>query len=168
MHAAMFAAIRAVVREIDPTLPVLNLRTQAEQIDRLHGQERLFAWLSAFFGVTALALACVGLYGLMSHAVVRRSGEIGLRMALGAPPARMLRMFLGESLLLVCCGVALGFAAAYGASRLVAAMLFGVSRTDPLTYGSVALILIATALLATGVPAYRASRIDPLTTLRSE
>ena len=95
---ALFPAIRAVVRDVDPTLPVLDLRTQDEQIDRLHAQERLFARLSGFFGLVALALACVGLHGLMSYAVHQRTGEIGLRMALGARPGQVLRMMLRESL----------------------------------------------------------------------
>jgi predicted permease len=166
--AALYPAIRSAVREIDPTLPVLNLRTQAEQIERLHGQERLFARLSGFFGLTALALACVGLYGLMSHTVLRRTGEIGLRMALGAWPGLVLRMVLRESLILVSVGAALGLAAAYAASRLVATMLYDVSPTDPVTYGGVTLVLLGTALLASFLPAWRASRIEPLTALRSE
>jgi predicted permease len=166
--AALFPAIRAAVREIDPTLPVLNLRTQEEQIDRLHSQERLFARLSGFFGLLAVALACVGLYGLMSYAVLRRTAEIGLRMALGAQPGHVLGMILRESLTLVCLGVAAGIGTAYGASRLIASMLFGLSPTDPLTYGSVAVILTAITLVASYLPARRASRVDPMIAFRVE
>ena len=164
--AAVFPAIRAAVREIDPTLPVLNLRTQDEQIDRLHSQELLFARVSGLFGGLALTLACVGLYGLMSYAVLRRSAEIGLRIALGALPAHVLRMILRESLTLVCLGVASGVAAAYGASRLIATMLFGLSPADPQTYGASVLILAAVALLASWLPARRASRVDPMIAFR--
>jgi ABC-type antimicrobial peptide transport system permease subunit len=156
------------VREIDPTLPVLNLRTQDEQINRLHSQELLFARLSGFFGLLALTLACVGLYGLMSYAVLRRTAEIGLRMALGALPGHVLGMILRESLTLVCLGVAAGIAAACGASRLIASMLFGLSPTDPLTYGSVALLLVTVALVASLLPAHRASRVDPMLAFRAE
>jgi predicted permease len=165
---ALFAPIRAAVRAIDPTLPVLDLRTQDEQIDRLHSQERLFARLSGFFGLVALALSCVGLYGLMSHAVVRRTSEIGLRMALGALPAHVLRMILSEAMALVSLGALVGIAAAYGSSRLIATMLFGLSPTDPLTYGSVALALVAVGLVASLVPARRASRVEPTVALRAE
>ena len=166
--AVLFPAIRAAVREIDPTLPVLNLRTQDEQIDRLHSQERLFARLSGFFGLLALTLACVGLYGLMSYAVLRRTAEIGLRMALGALPGHVLGMILRESLTLVCLGVAAGITAAFGASRLIASMLFGLSPTDPLTYGSVALLLVTVALVASLLPARRASQVDPMIAFRAE
>src|SRR4029453_1337224 len=159
-------AIRAAVREIDPALPVLNLRTQDEQIDRLRGQELLFARLSGFFGLLALALACVGLYGLMSHAVLRRTGEIGLRMALGAVPAHVLRMILRESLVIVGLGILTGNAAAFSAGRIVASMLFDLSPTDPLTYGAVAIVLTVIALLASAAPPRRASRIDPIAALK--
>jgi predicted permease len=162
------AALRNALNEIDPALPVLNLRTMEDQLDRNHAQERLFAWLSGFFGVLALALACVGLYGLMSYGVVRRTGEIGLRMALGAVPTQVMRMILRESLALVSVGVVLGLAGAYAASRLIAAMLFGVSRSDPLTYGAVALVLFGVALAATLLPARRAARIEPMRALRTE
>ena len=165
---AVYAAIRAAVREVDPALPVLNLRTQDEQIDRLHAQELLFAKLSGFFGVLALALTSVGLYGLMSHAVLRRTGEIGLRMALGAHPMSVLRMVLGESLTLVCLGILAGTAGAYAAARVVSTMLFGLSATDPLTYAVVAVALAAIALFAALMPARRASRIDPNVALRLE
>jgi predicted permease len=165
---AMFAAIRAAVREVDPTLPVTNLRTQDEQIERISSQERLFARLSGFFGVVALALACVGLYGLMSFMVVRRTGEIGLRMALGALPADVLRLILRDSVALVASGIVLGLAAAYGASRFVESMLFGLSPGDPTTYAAVALLLASVALLASLLPARRATQVDPLVALRTE
>ena len=165
---AVFSAIRNAVRSVDPALPVLNLRTQDEQIDRLHGQEHLFARLSGFFGLLSLALACVGLYGLVSHAIVRRTSEIGLRMALGALPGHVLRMILRESLTLVVLGVLAGAAAAYASGRLLSSMLFGLSFTDPVTYGSVALILVALSMAAALLPARRASRIDPIVALRTE
>ncbi len=165
---SLFSAIRAAVRDIDPALPVLNLRTQDEQIDRLHGQELLFARLSGLFGLLAVTLAAVGLYGLMSHAVLRRTGEIGLRMAVGARPADVLGMILRESLALVGVGLALGAAGAYGAGRLVASMLFELSPADPITYGAVALILLMIAALASLLPARRAGRIDPMVALKIE
>ena len=163
---AIFPAIRSAVRDVDPALPVLDLRTQDEQIDRLHGQELLFARLSGVFSGVALLLACVGLYGLMSHAVLRRTGEIGLRMALGALPGQVLRIVLGECLVLASVGVLTGIALAFGAGRLVASMLFGVTPLDPLTYASVAAVLTVVALLATIAPARRASRIDPVVALK--
>jgi predicted permease len=166
--AAIFPAIRAAVSELDPTLPVINLRTQDEQIARINSEELLFARLSGFFGFVALALACVGLYGLMSFLVLHRTGEIGLRMAVGALPAQVLRMILRESLALVGLGVALGLPAAYGSSRFIESMLFGLSPADSLTYGSVALILIVVALLASLPPALRAAQVDPMAALRSE
>ena len=165
---AFFPAIRSAVREIDPALPVLNLRTQEEQIDRLNGQERLFATLSGLFGSLALLLACVGLYGLISDALLRRTGEIGLRMAVGALPGHVLRMVLRESLLLVGVGIVTGVAAAFSARRLVASMLFGLSPADPLTYGAVASILTVVALLASMAPAWRASHIEPVAALKIE
>jgi predicted permease len=164
--SAVFPAIRAAVREIDPTLPVQNLRTQDEQIDQLNSQELLLARLSGFFGVVALALACVGLYGLMSYAVLRRTGEIGLRMALGARPGQVLRMMLRESLVLACAGVTAGIAAAGGLSGLIKARLFGLSPIDPTTYVVVALLLIGVTLLASSLPALRASRLQPTDALR--
>ncbi|MFL6279391.1 MAG: FtsX-like permease family protein [Vicinamibacterales bacterium] len=165
---ALSSSIRSAVREIDPALPVLNLRTQDEQIDRLHGQELLFAKLSGLFGVLALLLAAVGLYGLMSHAVLRRTGEIGLRVALGALPGHVIAMMLRECLLLVALGIAIGAAAAFSLGRVIASMLFDVSPADPLTYGAVCIILTAIALLASMSPARRASHIDPVVALKIE
>jgi predicted permease len=166
--ASILAAIRSTLRAIDPTLPVLNLRTMDDQIDRLHGQELLFARLAGFFGVLALTLACVGLYGLMSYVVARRTGEIGVRMALGALPGHVLRLFLGESLALVAGGIALGAFAAWGAAHLLTSMLFGLTRADPFTYGVAAGVLLAVALIAAAIPSWRAARVDPTVALRTE
>ena len=159
-------AIRAAVREIDPMLPVIDLRTQDQQMERRNSQERLFAQLSGVFGVTALILACVGLYGLVSQLVIQRTGEIGLRLALGALPIQVLRMVLRDSLALVGVGLVLGLAVTYSVRRFVESMLFGLSAADPLTYALVAGLLLAVTLLATLRPAHRASRIDPMAALR--
>lgn len=166
--AALGPAIRAAVREIDPTLPVIDLRTQEQQIDRRHSEERLFAQLSTFFGAAAVIIACVGLYGLMSYLLVQRHGEIGLRLALGALPAEVLRMVLRESFAMVGVGIAAGLAVAYVVRRFVESRLFGVSAADPLTYAVIAGVLVAVTLLASLRPAYRAARVDPMTALRTE
>lgn len=167
-EVAITNAIRAAVRDIDANLPLIRVSTLVAQIDRLFTQERLFAKLCSMFGALALLLAAVGLYGLMSYAVLRRTGEIGLRMALGALPGHVLLMILRESLALVGAGVALGLLGAWAASRLVATMLFGLSAADPLTYALVALMLIVVASLAALLPARRASRTDPMIALRAE
>jgi predicted permease len=166
--AAVFGAIRDAVRAVDPALAVMNLRTQDEQIARMSAQEILFARLSGFFGIVALTLAGVGLYGLTSYMVVRRTGEFGVRMALGALPRQVLSLVLRESLALVAAGIALGLGAAYAASGVVTSMLFGLSPVDSVTYGAVPLILLAVALLASLVPARRATRIDPVQALRAD
>ncbi len=166
--AAVLPAIRSALRAVDPTLPVLNLRTMDEQIDRLHGQELLFARLSGFFGGLALVLASVGLYGLMSYVVALRTGEIGVRMALGALPGHVLRLFLGESLALVAIGIALGSFAAWGTAHLLTAMLFGLTRSDPFTYSLAGAVLLAVALIAAAIPSWRAARVNPTVALRTE
>jgi predicted permease len=166
--AAMGPAIRAAVREINPMLPVIDLRTQAQQIERGTSQERLFAQLAGFFGVAALMLACLGLYGLMSYLVLQRTGEMGLRLALGALPGQVLRMMLRESFTLVAVGLVLGLAVAYGVRRFVGSMLFGLTAADPLTYAVVAGVLVAVTLLASLRPAQRAARVDPMIALRAE
>jgi len=166
--AAIAPAIRSAVRGIDPGLPVIDFRTHAQQIERRNSQERLFAQLSGFFGVAALILACVGLYGLMSHLVLQRTGEIGLRLALGAIPAQVLRMVLRESLTLVGVGLVVGLAVAYGVRRFVESMLFELSAADAVTYAVVVGVLVTVTLLASLRPAQRAARVDPMIALRVE
>lgn len=161
------SAIRAAVREVDANLPVTNVRTQTQQIDRLFTQERLFSNLCSFLGLLALVLSAVGLYGLMSYTVLRRVGEIGLRMALGALPGGVVGMVVRESLALVTLGVVVGLGAAWAGNRLFASMLFGVSPTDPATYAAVAFVFVAVALAASLLPARRAARVDPIKALRS-
>jgi ABC-type antimicrobial peptide transport system permease subunit len=134
----------------------------------LHGQELLFAKLSGTFGGLALLLACIGLYGVMSHTVLRRTAEIGVRMALGAGPANVLRMILRESLSILCLGLVTGIAIAAAMGRFVASLLFGLSATDLPTYAMVVALLAATALIASMAPAVRASHIDPAVALKRE
>ncbi len=167
-EAAITAALRAAARDIDAAVPITNLRTQEQQIDRLFAQERLFASLCSVFGGLALLLCAVGLYGLMSYSVVRRTGEIGLRMALGALPRTVLAMVVRESLGLVVLGVLLGLGAAWGATHLVASLLFGLTRTDPVSYAVGALALLVVGTLACLLPARRAARIAPMQALRTE
>ena len=166
--AALGHAIRAAVREIDPTLPVIDLRTHEQQVERRNSQERLFAQLSGFFGVAALILACVGLYGLMSYLALQRTGEMGLRLALGALPGQVLQIVLRESFTLVAVGLVLGLAIAYSVRRFVEATLFGLTAADPLTYAVVAGVLVAVTLLASLRPAQRAARVDPMIALRAD
>jgi ABC-type antimicrobial peptide transport system permease subunit len=165
---AAIAAIRQAARSIDPNLPLFNIRTQSELIARSFTRERLFATLSSFFGLLALALVSIGLYGVMSYTVARRTREIGIRMALGAQSGKVLRMVLGESLLLVLVGWLIGLAAALAMTRWIAGMLFGLTPTDPLTMALATLLLLAVAALAGYLPARRAARVDPLLALRHE
>ncbi len=165
---ALVQSLETALREIDPSLPLSNVRTQEEQVGRMLAPERLFARLSGFFGGLALLLASIGLYGLLSYSVLRRTGEIGLRMALGALPKQVLGMILRESLLLVAIGAALGLTAAAGLSRLVSSHLYGLSATDPVVYLAVTALLLLVATVASLLPARRAASVNPTEALRSE
>src|SRR5207248_2651276 len=131
--AAATGAIREAVRQIDPDLPLTDLATQAEQIDKNLSQERVFAQAYALFGALALLLASIGLFGLMSYSVARRTNEIGIRMALGARAEDVLRLVMGESMILVIIGIGIGAVTAMAASRFVATLLFGLAPTDAST-----------------------------------
>ena len=161
-------SIRSLIRAKYPGFPLIDLRTQAQQIDRQLGQQQLLARLSGSFGGIVLALVAIGLYGLISYAVLRRSSEIGIRMALGAAPGMVLQMILLESLRLVLWGVALGCCGALATGRYLASRLYGVTPTDPLAYGAVALLMVVISIFASWLPARRAAKVDPVVALRAE
>jgi predicted permease len=160
--------IRAAMNEVDGRVPILDISPISAQVDRTLGQDKLLALLSAAFGLLALALASLGLYGLLSYGVARRTAEIGVRMALGAEARDVRRMVLSETLILAGVGLVVGMIAAIGAQRLIAAQLYGLSATDPATFIGAAALMIAVACAAGYVPARRASRVDPSVALRSE
>jgi predicted permease len=164
----LVSEVHEVVRQADPDLPLMNVRTQVEQTGEALTQERLFARLSSFFGLVALLLACIGLYGTMAYSVTRKTHEIGIRMALGAKPADVLGMVIGQGLSLAAVGVAIGIVAGFGLTRWIASMMYGVSATDPVTFAAVSVLLILVASLACYIPARRAMRVDPLIALRYE
>ncbi|HZS07511.1 MAG TPA: ABC transporter permease [Blastocatellia bacterium] len=166
--AAVAANVRRELGDIDPTLPVLSTDTVEAQMGRTLVQERLIATLSGLFGLLALVLSSVGLYGIVSCGVTRRTHEIGIRLALGATPGGMLRMVLRESLLLVPAGIAVGVPAALGVTRPVAGLLFGVRATDPATISLAVLVMLAITFVAGCIPARRATRVDPMIALRHE
>jgi len=165
---AILPAIREVVAKVNTNLPLFDVKTESEQIDRLLFQERLVARLSSFFALLALVLACVGLYGLLSYEVSRRTREIGIRMALGAHPGSVLRLVLGQGIVLAIVGAAAGIGVALCVTRYLASMLYDVHANDPLTMIAVALLLTLVALSACYIPARRAMRVDPLVALRYE
>ncbi len=165
---ALLTAIRRVVADLNANIPIFHITTESEQIDRLLFQERLIARLSAFFGLLALVLACVGLYGLLSYEVSRRTREIGIRMALGAQERDVLSLVVKQGLTLAFVGAAVGVAVALAVTRYLTAMLYGVHANDPLTIAAVAALLCLVALAACYIPARRATRVDPLVALRYE
>ena len=165
---AILPAIREVVAQVNTNLPLFDVKTESQQIDRLLFQERLVARLSGFFGLLALVLASVGLYGLLSYEVSRRTREIGIRVALGAQAGSVLKLVLRQGIVLVVVGAAVGIGVALGVTRYLSSMLYDVHANDPLTIIAVAVLLTLVALAACYIPARRATRVDPLVALRYE
>jgi predicted permease len=165
---AIVPFLREAVGSVDKDLPLLNIRTQNEQISDRTRQERMFASLTSGFGLLALILACIGIYGVMAYTVSRRANEIGIRMALGAQRGRVLRMILNDAWWLALVGVIAGLGAALGMGRWIASMLYGLRPSDPFTLLTAALLLIFVALAASWIPAYRAASTDPMRALRNE
>ena len=162
------SAVLSAVQAIDRHLPVYSVKSLGEQLDDSLVEERLVASLSEIFGLLALLLTCVGLYGLMAYTVNRRTGEIGIRMALGAKRARIARMVFGETLLLLTCGLLIGVPVAVFASRLIASQLFGLKPGDPVTFLIACAVMAAVTMAASYLPARRAASVDPMQALRSE
>ena len=161
-------AVREIVHEADARIPVTNLSSQEQRIEEHIGDEILFARLSAGFALLALSISCVGLYGTMSYMVARRTGEIGVRMALGARRGGVVWMVMRQAAILAAAGLAIGLPVAFGASRLVESFLYGVKPGDPASIATAVATMVLSAIAASYVPARRASRIDPLVALRHE
>jgi predicted permease len=165
---AMAATIRQTIESAERTLAVADVKTMEQRVDESLWQRRLWGVLFSGFAAMALALAAVGLYGVMSHTVAQRTREIGIRMALGDRPLRMGRAIVHDGMRLVAVGLLLGALAAFGAGRMIAGLLFGVPPHDAVTFVTVTIVLIVTAFTAIVIPAYRAARVDPIVALRSD
>jgi ABC-type antimicrobial peptide transport system permease subunit len=159
---------RQAISDVDPRLPIFGVTSLSDQMKERLLQDRLVTQLVSFFGVLALLLACVGLYGVMAHAVARRTNEIGIRMALGARGTNIIWMVLREVLSLVIAGLLIGIPTALVGARFVSSQLFGLNASDPVTLIGAAVTLIAVALIAGFLPARRASHVNPLIALRYE
>ena len=164
--SATAGTVRRTIERADATLPILSISSVEEEMIPLTAQDRTTARLAIVFGVVALTLAAIGLYGVLSYGIARRTSEIAVRIALGAQRRRVVSMILGETSLLVAAGLALGGGLAYAATRLIGSRLYGVAPQDPLTMAAAIAALLFVALGATYLPARRASRLDPLVALR--
>ena len=166
--ASVMRTVRETMSAVDPGIPIVTIETQVSQIERRYAQERVLAQAYVLFGAIALFVAAIGLFGLMSYNVSRRTREIGIRMAMGAQRDAVLGLVVRESMLLVAGGVAIGIAAALGAGRLVSSQLFGIEAADPMTLLIAVAVLVVASAAAGFLPARRATRVDPMVALRYE
>jgi predicted permease len=162
------AAVKKIVAELDPDQPVTDVMTMDQLLDQSLDDTRFYLQVLGIFAAIAVFLALMGIYGVMSYFVNDRTREIGIRIALGAKPADVLRLVIKLGLKLAVLGVVIGLALAIGLARVIASFLFGVKPTDPMTYAAVAAALTVVALLACFIPAHRATNVDPMSALRSE
>jgi ABC-type antimicrobial peptide transport system permease subunit len=166
--AGLAAPSRAAVASVDPSLPLANVRPMSEVVAIATGQPRFTTLVMTFFAGVAFFLAGLGLYGILAFRVEQRVREIGVRMALGAGRREIFRLIIGSGLGLVALGILIGVPAAFALTRVLRGLLSGVTTTDPLTYGAVIALLTLSALLASYLPARRATRVDPIAALRGE
>jgi ABC-type antimicrobial peptide transport system permease subunit len=166
--AKTIADLRAAVAAVDPNLPLLQITTIHDQVSHLISHDELISTLTSIFSVLALLLAAIGLYGVMSYNVARRANEIAIRLALGAQGGKVLRMIIGESLLLLAIGVGLGLPLAIMATRIIKQELFAVDAIDPISFAVALLVVSLMTLLASWLPARRAAKVNPISALRCE
>ena len=166
--AALVPAIRSEIHALDESVTVSQVQTMQQVVDDATAQPLFYMLLLGTFAVVALTLAAVGIYGVMSYSVSRRTHEIGVRMALGAKQSDVLKLVTGQGMILALVGTAVGSAGALFLARLMSCLLYGVLPTDPLTFAVVAAVLAAVALLASYIPARRAAKVDPMVALRHE
>ncbi len=160
--------LRKMVASLDPAQPVFEFRTMAQRVEETWATPRLLTYLLSAFAALACILAIVGIYGVISYNGLRRTREIGVRLALGARRRQIVSLILGQGIRLLAFGLVVGFAAAFALSRMMGSLLYGVSATDPLIFFAVSLLLGGVAVVACWIPAHRASRVDPIITLRAE
>jgi ABC-type antimicrobial peptide transport system permease subunit len=165
---ALAPAVREQIRALDANLPVADVKTLRDQLDLSLFPSRVAAWTLGGFGVLALLLAAIGVYGVVSYSVAQRTREIGVRIALGAKEKDVLRLVLGQGAWVIVVGLVVGLSLAFAATRVVAGFLYGVGATDPLTFAGVPLVLGIVALGASYLPARRATKVDPNEALRAE
>jgi putative ABC transport system permease protein len=166
--AFVLPEVRKVVQRLDPSQPPYGIMTLENALAESVAPRRFNLLLLGTFAASAVLLAVIGIYGVMSYAVTQRTREIGIRMALGARRGEIVRLVVGQGMAVALTGIAAGTAAALGLTRLIATLLFDVKPNDPLTFAAVVIALTATALLASWVPALKAARVDPLLALRYE
>jgi putative ABC transport system permease protein len=166
--SALTSQITDTIRQLDPNLPVADVRTMEDVVGGAMSTPRFTSVLLSIFAILALTLSAIGIYGVLSYVVSRRTREIGIRVAIGAGRLQVLRMVLGSGVSLALVGIAAGLVLAFGVARLLRGLLHGVTAADPATFVVVAVLLTAVAALASVVPAWRASRVDPVIALKSE
>jgi putative ABC transport system permease protein len=165
---SLIPAIRSAVQSIDPQQPVHNVNTMEERVRRSVSTRRMITFLLVAFAAVALMLAAIGIYGVISYSIIQRTQEIGIRMALGAQTGDVLKLIVGQGMMLTLTGVGFGTLAALALNRFISSMVFGISTTDLTTLASVSVLLVAVALIACYVPARRATHISPMMALKYE